>query len=78
MVNGSWKILGRVFIIVSASDELVMIAATFKARYPISYADGFAAARAIVRGEPLVTGDSELREMPSEEKVLKLEWIAAG
>ncbi len=64
-------------LIVSASDELVMMAATFKARYPISYADGFAAATAIIRGESLVTGDSELLEMASEEKALKLEWIAA-
>jgi uncharacterized protein len=63
---------------VSASDELVMIAATFKARYPISYADGFAVATAVVRGEPLVTGDSELREMASTEKVIKLEWIATS
>ena len=55
-----------------------MIAATFKARYPISYADGFAVATAVVRGEPLVTGDSELREMASTEKVLKLEWIASS
>ncbi len=61
---------------VPASDELVMRAAHFKARHAISYADAFAAATAIGRGSPLVTGDPELRTMAEQEKTLKLEWIA--
>lgn len=61
---------------VSASDELVMGAAKLKARHPISYADAFAAATAISRRSPLVTGDPELRTMAEQEKALQLEWIA--
>ena len=62
---------------VSASDQLVMQAANLKARYAISYADAFAAATAMHRKLPLVTGDPELLAMAGEEKTLKLEWIAA-
>jgi len=60
---------------VSAHDELVMLAATLKARHAISYADGFAAATALLQGAPLVTGDPELRVMAAKEKALQLEWI---
>ncbi len=60
---------------VSAHDELVMLAATLKARYAISYADGFAAATAMLQEAPLVTGDPELRAMAAKEKALQLEWI---
>ena len=59
----------------SATNELVMAAATLKARYAISYADGFAAATAIARDVPLVTGDTELRAVAATEKAVKLEWI---
>ncbi len=60
---------------ISAHDELVMLAATLKARYAISYADGFAAATALLQDAPLVTGDPELRVMSAKEKALQLEWI---
>lgn len=60
---------------IPANDELVMRAANLKARYAISYADAFAAATAISRESPLVTGDPELRDMAKQEKMLKLEWI---
>ncbi len=60
---------------VSAYDELVMLAATLKARYRISYADGFAAATALLQDAPLVTGDPEIRTMAAAEKALQLEWI---
>jgi ribonuclease VapC len=66
----------RMFI-VSASDELVMLAATLKARHAISYADAFAAATAMSQASPLVTGDPELRVMAGQESTLKLEWIGA-
>jgi len=59
---------------VSAHDELVMLAATLKARHAISYADGFAAATAMLQGAPLVTGDPEIRVMAAKEKSLQLEW----
>ncbi|MGA2371001.1 MAG: type II toxin-antitoxin system VapC family toxin [Candidatus Korobacteraceae bacterium] len=60
---------------VSAHDELVMLAATLKARHAISYADGFAAATAMLQHAPLVTGDPEIRAMAAKEKALQLEWI---
>ncbi|MGH9632966.1 MAG: PIN domain-containing protein [Bryobacteraceae bacterium] len=62
---------------ISASDDLVMLAASLKSRNAISYADAFAAATALLREAPLVTGDPELRAMAAQEKSLKLEWIAA-
>jgi uncharacterized protein len=62
---------------VSAADQIVMAAAALKARHPISYADGFAAATAMLRLAPLVTGDPELRAMAKKEKALRLEWIGA-
>ena len=46
-------------------------AALLKGRYPIAYADGFAAALARKHQCPLVTGDAELRSVAD----LELEWI---
>lgn len=60
---------------ISADDELVMLAATLKARHAISYADGFAAATALLQEAPLVTGNPEMRTMAAAEKALQLEWI---
>lgn len=39
----------------------ILEAATLKSRYPISYADAFAAQLALKRDAPLVTGDPEFR-----------------
>jgi len=75
MGGGSWKTLHPRITTISAHDELVMLAATLKARYAISYADGFAAATALLQNAPLVTGDPELRVMAAKEKALRLEWI---
>jgi predicted nucleic acid-binding protein len=61
--------------IVSASDDLVMQAATLKAQHKLSYADAFAAATAISEKLPLMTGDGELKEAASNNQALKLEWI---
>jgi uncharacterized protein len=60
---------------ISASDELVMLAATLKSRNAISYADAFAAATAILQEVPLMTGDPELKAMAAVEKALRVEWI---
>jgi uncharacterized protein len=60
---------------ISAHDEVVMLAATLKARHAISYADGFAAATALLQDAPLVTGDPEMRTMAAAENALQLEWI---
>lgn len=46
-------------------------AALLKGRYPIAYADAFAAALAQKYQCPLVTGDPELRSIPD----LELDWI---
>jgi uncharacterized protein len=62
--------------VIPATDSLVMTAATLKSRHAISYADAFAAATALLREAPLVTGDPELQAMAQTEKNLKLEWIA--
>jgi predicted nucleic acid-binding protein len=42
---------------------------------PISYADGFAAATALLQDAPLVTGDPEMKAMAAAENALQLEWI---
>jgi predicted nucleic acid-binding protein len=52
----------------------ILEAARLKGRYSISYADAFAAATAIARDAPLVTGDAEFRVIAG----LKLEWIGAS
>ena len=71
-----WENLRLRILIVSAGDDLVMLAANLKARHPISYADAFAAATALLHKAPLVTGDPELQALAAEEKILKLEWVA--
>ena len=62
-------------VTISAHDELVMLAASLKARHAISCADGFAAATALLQDAPLVTGDPEIKAMAAAEKALQLEWI---
>lgn len=57
-----------------AHNDLVMKAARLKARWPLSYADSFAAATALERNEPLVTGDPELQPLSAGEGLL-LDWI---
>jgi ribonuclease VapC len=47
-------------------------AAGFKARFPIAYADCFAAALAQERGAPLATGDPEIRLLVAEADIL---WL---
>ena len=44
-----------------------MLAANLKARHAISYADGFAAATALLQDAPLVTGDPEMKAMAAAE-----------
>lgn len=61
--------------VISASDELVMAAASLKARFALSYADAFAAASALATAAPLVTGDPEIADLARHESALQLEWI---
>jgi predicted nucleic acid-binding protein len=53
------------------SRALVIRAAKLKSQYPISYADGFAAATALELPASLVTGDADLRAVAG----LELEWL---
>lgn len=62
---------------VPAADDLVMYAALLKARYPLSYADAFAASTAVMRDSPLVTGDPDFMPLQTQEKGFRLEWIGA-
>jgi ribonuclease VapC len=58
--------------ILSISDEEVMEAAKIKAKYPISYADAFAAAKALQRGVTVVTGDPEYKKV---SKIIEILWV---
>jgi len=49
--------------IVPASNRLVLEAARLKARFPISYGDAFAAATALNRSMPIVTGDPDFKKL---------------
>lgn len=55
-------------------EELLLAAAALKARYPISYADSYAAALAGIHKASLLTGDPEFRRL-EESGVLKLTWL---
>jgi ribonuclease VapC len=58
--------------ILSISDEEVMEAAKIKAKYPISYADAFAIARALQSGVTVVTGDPEYKKV---SKIIEILWV---
>ncbi len=58
----------------SVDDLLVDQAVELKSRYPISYADAFAAALAIRLDAPLVTGDTDFQVLEAEQR-LRLRWI---
>jgi predicted nucleic acid-binding protein len=53
---------------------LVFQAASLKARFPISYADAFAAALAIERGARLITGDHDFQPL-EVARLLKIQWL---
>ena len=58
--------------ILSISDEEVMEAARIKAKYPISYADAFAVAKALQSGATVVTGDPEYKKV---SKIIEILWV---
>lgn len=58
--------------ILSISDEEVMEAAKIKAKYPISYADAFAVAKALQSGATVVTGDPEYKKV---SKTIEILWV---
>ena len=55
-------------------EELLLTAAGLKAKYPISYADSFAAALAMIKNCPLLTGDSEFKPLEKQE-IISIEWL---
>ena len=55
-------------------EELLLAAAGLKARYPISYADSFAAALAMINNCPLLTGDPEFRSL-EKQGIISIEWL---
>ena len=69
----SWRESSRTLpaTIETPSEEDIWSAAVLKGRYPIAYADGFAAALAQKYNCPLVTGDPEFLCVDS----LELDWI---
>jgi len=60
--------------VVPADRPLVFEAAHMKARYPISYADAFAAALAKRHGARLMTGDAEFKAVEQE---ISIHWLPA-
>jgi len=72
----SWRESSRtlpVTIEVPTSDD-IWNAATLKSRFPIAYADAFAAALAQKYNCPLVTGDPEFRLVDQ----LEIDWIGSS
>lgn len=72
----SWRESSRTLpatIEVPAADD-IWNAASLKGRFPIAYADGFAAALAQKYNCPLVTGDPEFRRVDQ----LELDWIGGS
>lgn len=55
-------------------EELLLTAAGLKAKHPISYADSFAAALAMIKNCPLLTGDSEFKSLEKHE-IISIEWL---
>lgn len=55
-------------------EELLLEAAGLKAKYPISYADSFAAALAIIKNCPLITGDPEFTPL-EKQGIITIEWL---
>lgn len=56
-------------------EELLLTAAGLKARHPISYADAFAAALAMINNCPLMTGDPEFRALEKQD-IINIEWLS--
>lgn len=55
-------------------EALLLTAGGLKANYPISYADSFAAALAILNNCPLLTGDPEFKSL-EKNAVISIDWL---
>ena len=56
------------------TEEMLLTAAGLKATYPISYADSFAAALAIIHNSYLLTGDPEFKNLEKKENI-SIDWL---
>jgi predicted nucleic acid-binding protein len=64
-------------IVEQISEDLLKRACSFKAAYPVSYADSFAAALAEVNNCPLLTGDPEFEPLARSGSI-RVEWLASS
>ena len=55
-------------------EELLRTSANIKAKYPISNADAFAAALAVIKNAFLLTGDPEFKILEKKENI-SIEWL---
>jgi len=55
-------------------EELLLTAAGLKAKHPVSYADAFAAALAMIKNCPLITGDPEFTSL-EEQGLISIKWL---
>jgi ribonuclease VapC len=55
-------------------EKLLRTAARLKARYPISFADSFVAALAIIYNAKVLTGDPEFKKIEKEEDI-SIDWL---
>jgi len=67
------QIAGLPIHVVNTDSELTKLAASFRVRYHLPYADGFAAALAHEQNATLVTGD---RDFAPLEKNIRILWLA--
>jgi len=58
--------------IINVDLDLTLKASRLKAKYPVAYADCFAAALATEKDARIVTGDPEFKKM---EREVKIEWL---
>ena len=55
-------------------EKLLLTAAELKAKHPISYADSFAAALAMIKNCPLLTEDPEFTSL-EKQGIIRIEWL---
>jgi uncharacterized protein len=66
------RLPGLPITLISNPLSTVIEAARIKARFPVSYADAFAAATALLEGAAVVTGDPEFASL---EGLIQIEWL---
>jgi uncharacterized protein len=73
IANSFWEGFNEFPIkLVGVSKSLTLTAARLKGKYPISYADAFAVATAIIHECQIVTGDPEFKSVSS---LVAIDWL---